>query len=136
MVTPEYEINGTDEAFTIDDLGNRDMVNVRSGPDANYVIDANSNRYISVGGNSLSYDNAGNLTQDRNGYDYQYDYENRIVKITEGETDIAEFEYDALGRRIRKVDSVADETTMCYHNNDWQVLSEVNESDVQQRWFV
>jgi len=51
---------------------------------------------------ALTYDSAGNLTADKDGYEYQYDYENRIVKITKDDNDIAEFAYDALGRRIEK----------------------------------
>jgi len=71
---------------------------------------------------NLSYDAAGNLTQDQRGYEYEYDYENRIVKITKGTQTKAEFAYDALGRRIRKIDSAASETTLYYHNYNWQVL--------------
>ena len=47
--------------------------------------------------------NAGNLTTDENGYQYEYDYKNRIVKITKNSITKAEFSYDALGRRIRKI---------------------------------
>jgi hypothetical protein len=43
---------------------------------------------------AMSYDNAGNLTADKDGYEYQYDYENRIVKITKDGNYIAEFAYD------------------------------------------
>jgi len=49
---------------------------------------------------------------------YQYDYENRIVKITKDSSDIGEFAYDALGRRIRKVDSVAGTTSIYYYNDN------------------
>lgn len=35
---------------------------------------------------------------------------------------VAEFTYDALGRRVRKIDSVAGETTLYYNNHNWQVL--------------
>ncbi|MHC4753739.1 MAG: hypothetical protein ACYTBP_01220 [Planctomycetota bacterium] len=35
----------------MDDLGNRDLVDLRSGSD-DYVIDANNNRYASIGGNT------------------------------------------------------------------------------------
>jgi YD repeat-containing protein len=86
----------------MDDLGNRTKVNVRDGNDVNYVVDDLTNRYNTVGDANLSYDSAGNLTADKDGYEYQYDYENRIVKITKDANDIAEFSYDALGRRIEK----------------------------------
>jgi len=37
-------------------------------------------------------------------------------------TAFAEFTFDALGRRIRKIDSVANKTNTYYYNNNWQVL--------------
>ena len=41
----------------------------------------------------------------RLGYGYSYDYENRIAEINDvNGTVVAEFAYDALGRRIRKID--------------------------------
>ena len=38
--------------------------------------------------------------------------------------------------RIRKIYSVASQTTLYYHNHNWQVLCEYNGSDEVQRWFV
>ncbi|MBN2271874.1 MAG: hypothetical protein JXN61_14750, partial [Sedimentisphaerales bacterium] len=67
---------------------------------------------------------------------YEYDYENRITKITKDETNIAEFAYDALGRRIKKVDSVAGTTNTYYYNDKWQVLLECDGIGTQQRWFA
>ena len=96
-----YGIDDSNEIFTIDDLGNRDAVNVRDGSTVDYVIDNLTNRYESVGGNSLAYDTAGNLTTDKDGYEYEYDYENRIVRITKDGNDIAEDAYDALGTRLK-----------------------------------
>jgi hypothetical protein len=37
--------DSTDEEFTMDDLGNRDLVDLRSGGDG-YVIDASNNRKL------------------------------------------------------------------------------------------
>jgi len=62
---------------------------------------------------------------------YEYDYENRIVKITKDGNDIAEFAYDALGRRIRKIDSVAGDTTYYYNNYKWQVLYETGDTGIK-----
>ena len=45
--------------------------------------------------------------------------------------DIAEFAYDALGRRIRKIDSVAGQTTYYYNNYKWQVLYENSPTGVK-----
>ena len=83
----------------MDDLGNRTTVNVRDGNDLNCVVDNLTSRYNSVGDANLSYDNAGNLTADKDGYEYQYDYENRIVKITKDGNDIAESACEGRTRR-------------------------------------
>ncbi len=68
---------------------------------------------------------------------YEYDYENRIIKITKDSTDIAEFSYDALGRRIEKKDLVdPNNTRRYYYNYNWQVLCDANDSDVFQNWYA
>ncbi|MHC4621139.1 MAG: hypothetical protein ACYTEQ_25615 [Planctomycetota bacterium] len=109
----------------MDDLGNRDMVSMRDGNDVNYVIDYLTNRYSKVGDANITYDQAGSLATDKDGYGYEYDYENRIVEINDvNGTTVAEFAYDALGRRIEKKDSIAGTTTHYYYNDKWQVLCE------------
>lgn len=119
-----------DETFGMDDLGNRTTVNLRSGVDQVYTTDTPNltNRYTAVDFVALDYDAAGNLTQDHDGYHYVYDYENRVIRIykLDGymEINIAEYRYDALGRRIAKYDSIAHEMTLYYHNDEWQVLAE------------
>jgi len=43
LTVAEYNIgDGSNEVFTIDDVGNRDMVNVRDGNKVSYVIDASA----------------------------------------------------------------------------------------------
>jgi len=79
---------------------------------------------------------AGNLTRDRDGYEYEYDYENRIVKITKDSSDIAEFAYDALGRRIKRFTNNDSQTTYFYYNNNWQELAEYDGSNNLQRKFI
>ena len=59
----------------------------------------------------------------------RYDYENRLVKITDGVYNIAEYTYDALGRRIEMKtydNGEVDSTTRYYYNNNWQVLAETD----------
>ncbi len=63
-----------------------------------------TNRYNDIDSDDCTYDAAGNMTVDPNGYQYTYDYENRIIEIEDvGDTTVAEFAYDALGRRIKTV---------------------------------
>jgi YD repeat-containing protein len=118
-----YNTDSTDEGFTIDDLGNRSSVNPRSGSNISYIMNNTSNRYDNIDGHNLAYDYAGNLTIDKDGYGYEYDYENRIVKITKSGQTKAEFAYDALGRRIEVKDCVDNtKTRRFYYDNDWRVL--------------
>jgi RHS repeat-associated protein len=49
---------------------------------------------------------------------------------------IARYAYDALGRRIRKVDAVASETTLYYYSDNWQVLAEYDGAGAPQAYYV
>jgi YD repeat-containing protein len=57
-----------------------------------------------------------------------------ILTKNGGATTVAEFAYDALGRRIRKI--AGGVTTLYYHNNNWQVLAETDGSGNTKRWFI
>ena len=39
-------------------------------------------------------------------------------------------------RRIQKDDKIAGQKTRYYHNHDWQVLAEYNDSGVHQRSYI
>jgi len=120
-----------------DDLGNRKNVNVRDGNDITYTVDNLTNRYTSIADANLSYNAAGDLIKDKDSYEYEYDYENRIVKITKGTQIIAEFAYDALGRRVEKKDLIdPNNTRRYYYNYKWQVLTEYNGSGVFKQWYA
>ncbi len=87
----------------------------------------------------VSCDDAGNLIRDHRGYRYYYDYENRIVKITEsnGTTPVATYSYDALARRIEKIDSkTARKSRRYYYGKQWQVLVETDTSNNEKAWFI
>ena len=73
-----------DEQFTYDKLGNRESVNLRDGSDQDYVVNYSTNRYDNDAGEDIvcDYDDAGNTTEDPNGYQYIYDYENRLTLIS------------------------------------------------------
>ncbi|MCD4737470.1 MAG: hypothetical protein K8R53_15610 [Bacteroidales bacterium] len=114
-----------DEQFTYDKLGNRTTVNLRDGNDETYARNDLTNRYDATGSYdiTLDYDDAGNTTEDANDYTYEYDYENRLIKVLDpNDNTIVEYSYDALGRRIEKV---AGGVTTRYYYDGWRILSEV-----------
>jgi len=54
------------------------------------------NEYTAIDGSQVNHDDAGNLSGDPNGYHYFYDYENRLVKITDrSQTEVADYSYGA-----------------------------------------
>lgn len=106
----------------------------------------------------MTHDAAGNLVEDHRdrGYSYIYDYENRLVQVYEDintdddyddgtDTNIAEFTYDALGRRIEMVawdnSGTPTSTTTHYYYDDQRVLLETDydsgtQSETDVRYFV
>ncbi len=124
------------EAFTMDDLGNRLSVNLRSGVGQSYTVDTANNQYSAVDSSPLSYDDAGNMTTDHRGWQYEYDYENRLQIVYDDQSNmIAYYDYDALGRRILS------NNTLYYNNYNWQVCLETefdgsSTTETQQRSFI
>ena len=125
--------------FNMDSLGNRTGSQTLRDGTVSFTVDSSTNRYTGIGGNNIYHDDAGNMILDKDSYVYYYDYENRIVKIKDQfNNDVAEMDYDALGRRIRVIDKSADPdvTTLYYYNPEWQVLAEYNGAGAQQRYFI
>ncbi len=102
-----------------------------------YAVSNLTNQYTQIASTTPTYDYAGNMTTDEQGYKYHYDYENRIIEIkkTNDTVTVAQYAYNALGRRIKAIDSVANTTTLYYYNTNWQVLCETS-SGTTQRWYV
>ncbi len=145
LTDAEYLVDGgtpdREDSFVMDGLGNRTGSQTLSDDTVSFTVESLTNRYTSIGGHSISHDDAGNLTVDKDGYKYSYDYENRVVKIQKpdglgGWDDVAEMAYDALGRRIRVIDSIASTTALYYYNPDWQCLAEYSGAGALQRYFI
>ncbi len=120
---------GSSITYNYDELGNRNSVN--DGTAISYVSNS-MNQYTAVGGVSYTYDDNGNLTND-GAYDYFYDEENRLVKIEDNSTAIVEYEYDYLGRRIKKI--VGTSVTKYVYDGD-HVIAEYNGSDILLRKYI
>jgi RHS repeat-associated protein len=75
-----------------------------AGPPINnsvYTVDAGTNRLTSVNGVAMSYDAAGNQTNDGSGQ-RTYDAENRMLTATNGGVS-SSYTYDADGRRVKRI---------------------------------
>ncbi len=101
------------EAFTYDDSGNR-ITETRDGSVVNYTHTA-GNRIETRNGVVYTHDANGNIIS-RTGSTgavtaYEYDYANRLRKVTMPDGTIAEYKYDALWRRIEKTVTTGGSTT-------------------------
>jgi len=132
----EYFENGQVESDTLDLVGNRESHTNRAGTVTAYGTANAANEYPTIGGNPITYDAAGNLTVDQAGRQYSYDEHNRLKQIKNiGNTVLANYTYDALGRRIMFNDPVAAITTRYYYDGT-SVIEERNASDVRLRYHV
>jgi len=110
------------EILDYDNAGNR--LEYQSNAGATQYSGNELNQYLATSGvenQSFAYDDNGNIVNNGK-YAFQYDYKNRLIKVWTGETTIAQYSYDLLGRRISKTVGSA-MTTYIYSNND--ILAEV-----------
>lgn len=129
------------EIFLYDHLGNRYQETAKNG--FTYTYTHNSvNQYERKETNILgipieidySHDDNGNLQFDEHWNSYSYDYRNRLNKVEDYESNIvAEYAFDALGRRIRK--TVNGVTTYFIYDLEGQVIAEY-EDEVLTREFI
>jgi RHS repeat-associated protein len=95
------------QAFSYDRWGNRTInvgattIGIPGVTRRNFVIDTGTNRMTSVDGVGMTYDAAGNQTNDGGG-DRYYDNENRMTKAVQGGQTHYYF-YDASGKRVRRI---------------------------------
>ncbi len=94
----------------------------------------------------VAHDAAGNMTKVpqpgdwTDDYVLSYDAWNRLVTVEDGANTVAEYQYDALNRRIAKKiysGGELDETRHLYYSRRWQVLEErVDSATVADRQYV
>lgn len=122
--------SGTVRGYEYDQIGNRTADHIGS-----YTPNA-LNQYTSIPGVGTlpqdPYDANGNLVKD-GVRTYDYDAENRLIKVTEG-TSISNYKYDYLGRRIEKSGTGLTTTRFLY--DGWNLIAELNSSGTIVRRFA
>ena len=112
-------------AYTLDGLGNRSQVLTTPPTPPSTVTYAADvvNQYTAVGWVARTHDNNGNLKDDGT-WVFSYDFEDRLVQVRQSGTLtlIADYHYDALGRRVEKV--LAAGTTTRYLLDGVEVVEE------------
>jgi RHS repeat-associated protein len=123
--TPKASYSKTDQS-SYDHLGNRYQYTENLAgfiqTTTNYTHHS-VNQYETIDSVSITHDDNGNLSEDEHGYGYTYDYRNRLIEATDPNSDtIAEYTFDALGRRISK--TVGSETTYFFYDMAGRVIAE------------
>ena len=125
--------NYNSEIFEYDKLGNRLTLTAKGGTSTTEYLSNVVNELTKVGGTEQQYDAAGNLTKDTGGYEYGYDHMNRLTRIR-GDDPVADFGYDALNRRVLRVEylqieSSENELKIHYYYNGQRVIEEYDYDD-------
>jgi len=126
------------ETYVYDEVGNR----TDSNQNGDSVFN-NSNQLEQDANFTYTYDNNGNQIQKTNNTTgaftlYEYDAENKLIRVVREDGSIVNYKYDGLGRRIEKeVDSVV--TQYIYDNED--LILEIFEqpdpsSDITGPWVA
>jgi len=110
----------TQTAYNLDALGNWTS-KTTDGVTENRTHN-NMNELAGIDGSPLTYDNNGNLIDDGTNA-YEYEYENRLVRVIRQSDSVVlgEYEYDALGRRVEEQASGA---TTAYYYDENRVIEE------------
>jgi len=139
-------------------VGNRESHTTREGVTTAYTLATAANEYATVGGAPVLYDAAGNpgratnacafhcgeaasrvqgnLIQDEAGWQYVYDERSLLTQVKDDSGGaLANYTYDALGRRIIFEDVVAG-TTKRYYYDGASLIQERNGSDVLTQYHV
>ncbi len=141
------------EQFNYDHLGNRDAVYVTNENGIQITSEYNHNlvnQYSTVKDTALglsttyqfTHDDNGNVTKQWNKagneyHNYSYDYRNRLTEVEDSNlVTIAEYAFDALGRRIYK--TVGSDTTYFFYDTAGRVIAEYDDSttSVLEREYV
>ena len=148
----DYYTGGTkDTDMSYSYLGNRLTTYDHTNSVSKAYVSNGVNEYSSIedlsGGGPVTvhYDAAGNLSRDELDFEYTYDYDNRLTKVTyeggTGSTQVAHFEYDALGRMISSQlrfdsDVDGDTETLKYYYDNQEVVAEYDTADNLSRRYI
>ncbi len=109
--------NAATQSFTYDYNHNRLTDGIGS-----YSYTPSSNQMSAQHGNSITYDLAGNITDNGQGLTFEYNNAGRLKRVYDNAVLVATYTYNAFGQRTRKV--TPSETTVYHYDLDGQLIEE------------
>ena len=140
IITPSTEVS-QGQQWNLDGVGNWDKTTITDENGQQKEDDrehSSFNELIVQEGATLRYDDNGNLVEDAE-YTYQYDSRNRLrIATRKANGVVAEYFYDAMGRRIRKEvsNSGANNGVTDFYYDGNQVVEERDGSNILTQQFV
>ena len=140
IINPSTEVN-QGQQYQLDGVGNWEETTIFDENGIPIVDDrehSSFNELITQDGATLLYDDNGNLVEDEN-YTYEYDSRNRLrIATRKADGVVAEYSYDAMGRRIRKevTNSGANDGVTDFYYDGNRVVEERDGSNVLTQQFV
>ncbi|MGK7955408.1 MAG: RHS repeat-associated core domain-containing protein, partial [Crocosphaera sp.] len=140
IITPSTDVS-QGQQWNLDGVGNWDesiIIDENGIPIVDDREHSSFNELITQEGATLLYDDNGNLVEDEN-YTYQYDSRNRLrIATRKADGEVAEYSYDAMGRRIRKdvSNSGANDGVTDFYYDGNRVVEERDGSNVLTQQFV
>ncbi len=120
-----------DNTWLYDRVGNWVFTN-QNGTDE-FRTSNSDNEYTDIGGIAPVHDPNGNMISDGTRL-FEYDWANRLIKVTDGGLIVAEYTYDALNRRVTKTLPQASRQLTYYYDKN-QVIEE-HENGTLERSYV
>ncbi len=123
----------TQTAYNLDKLGNWNSKTTDGVPQTR--THSPSNEIATINGGPVVSDFNGNTTN-YGPSGYQYDEENRLIKAVAGplQTLRGQYQYDAFGRRVSKLDLLGNQTL--YYYDGWRTIEEQSPAGVTQATYV
>jgi RHS repeat-associated protein len=124
----------TQTAYNLDPLGNWNSIVVTPGGTQTRTHSP-SNEITKINSTPVLSDNNGNTSDDGTNL-YSQDEENRLVQVAAKATHavLGQYQYDAFGRRVSKIDSLAIQTLFYY--DSWRTIEEQDSGGATQATYV
>jgi len=128
-------LNSTVSSYQYDENGNRTQKNITGETQSQYIYQTATNRLSSIQGDNINLDASGNTLLDQAGNrTFEYNQRGRIKKVLVGGSQVASYQYDSDGLRIKKI--TPEHSTIYHYGFDGKILAEsLPTGEIEKEYF-